>query len=211
MLEPRIKKSLMNLKWTLLFWGVCLGIVISALVLPNGLLDQFSSHLNDNTKDSKSIFELLLFYSFWIVIFSLLGVYITWCIYELISLVKKTLQDVSNKSISKTPNAAFKPKSVDASYLSKADTDFLHYIIDGNDKTKMIAIAVILKDYLEERNQTICNNQLSAYIPTYDYIRGNTRSAIKALVSTMNMMRDYKNDKYYTPALIKSIIQTAND
>lgn len=210
MIEPRIIKALMDRKWTLLFWGVCFGIVILTLLLPNGLLDQFSSHLNDNTKDSKSIFELLLFYSFWIVTFLLLGVYIVWCVYELISLVKKSSQDGSKNSIKKKQNSFFSPKEVDASILSKDDTDFLCSIIDCNDKPRLLAVALVLKDFIEERNQTVCNNQLSAYIPTYDYIRENTGPAIAALVSALDMMEDFNNDKYYNPDLIRSVIYSTN-
>lgn len=209
MLVPRLIKALMNRKWTLLFWGVCLGIVILALVLPNGLLDLFFNHLNENTKDLQSFFELFLFYSFWIIIFSLLAVYIIWCIHELISLVKKSLQDES-KNIRKIQNAFMRPKAVDASTLSKEDTDFLCSIIHSDDKPRLIAAALVLKDFVEERNQTVCNNQLSAYIPTYDYIRENTGSAITALVSALDMINGFKNDKYYNPALIRSIIYSSN-
>ncbi|MCQ2306684.1 MAG: hypothetical protein MJ000_03840 [Bacteroidales bacterium] len=210
MIEPRIIKALMDRKWTLLFWGVCLGIVISALVLPNGLLDQFSNHINENALDSKSFFELFLFYSFWAITFSLLAVYIIWCIHELISLVKKLLLDAREKNIGKEQDTAFKPKIVDVSALSNADTEFLYSIIDSDDKPTLLAVALVLKDFVEERNQTICNNQLSAYIPTYDYIRENTSSSITALVSALDMMNGFKNDKYYNPALIRSIINSSN-
>lgn len=189
------KKVFKDRKQSLCYWGINLSIAIIATISNNGLYNLFLNRMNMFRNSTEWIF--------WISMGILVTIYIVWCITVLLgdlksilSLNDKILDDADSLSILRT---ILKLPKREEAFLQKIKT---------TSKIKKIAIAITLKDYVKERNESICHFELNAYIPTYRHIISETDISLHALVSALSLMSKYESDKYYNSKLI---IHVGND
>ncbi len=78
--------------------------------------------------------------------------------------------------------------------------------LEGVGEPKKIAVAIVVKDFLIERNESICNNALESFIPTVDQINKFPIESLQLMFSADKIMRTYERDLYYNLDLIYSIL-----
>jgi len=188
-----LKKFVKSAKPTLLYWGSILVITIIGISIPNGFFDQLFSNFFENVV-------------FWIVMSFIFVSYIVLCLYEVICDIKNATQINNDGCPAQGYQSYFVPKKINHISLNPEESLFLNTLVESKDRPWQIAVAIILKDFIEERNLAICNEDLSVYIPSYCNIREDTCSSLTSLVYLLNIVSTYANDQYYNPALIRKVI-----
>lgn len=187
------KDALKERKTCLCYWVGNLSITIFAMLSKGGFCLLFI----DKVDKIKGIFEWI----FWIGMAFLISFYVVWCCIMLYGSIKAC--QVKKKSLDKDMYTLRQLPIV--STLPKTEEYFLHRILKAKNEIKKIAVTVALKDFVEERNETICNGELDAYIPTYSHVTRETEMSLRSLVSALSLMSKYETDEYYNAKMIMSV------
>lgn len=183
------KKKFNDRKQSLCYWGINLSIVIIATMSSNGFYGLFLSRINI-VRDSTEC-------AFWLAMGVLVFIYIAWCVV--------VLYEDAKSIISSTPKSSFSINELRIlpiiGELPKPEEKFLQRIKKQN-KINKIAFAITLKDFVKERNESICHYELNSYIPTYRHILNDTDTSLHSLVTALSLMSKYESDKYYNSKLI---------
>lgn len=183
------KKVLKDRKQSLCYWGINLSITIIATLSNNGFYTHFISRIN-TIRDSTE-------WLFWLTMGVLVLTYISWCV---VILYKDVMSIMSlNPKLSESINDLRILPIIEE--LPIREKKFLQRITNQN-KINKIAFAITLKDFVKERNESICHSELNPYIPTYGHILNDTEMSLHSLISALSLMSRYESDKYYNSKLI---------
>lgn len=102
---------------------------------------------------------------FGLMVFLLFFGYMFWCITILISYYRAIFFKRETNCIAFSKNASMK----NIKETTKEEQAFIKNILSRR-KEKQVAVAFILKDFISERNRTICENNLKSLIPSSKHI-----------------------------------------
>lgn len=174
------------------YWISSLGITLTTLMRDGGIY----SLANDSLSSSDD-YRLWVF---WFTVFFITIGYAIWCIIVLFDYIRLVFfERKAEQNEHELSTTLF-----DLNKFSVAERKFLQ-TINKNDINTQLAAAIVIKDFLTERNKTICGTKLSVFIPTYSDIVKNTEKSLTYLISAVHALQKYESDKYYNSNLIISV------